>query len=70
MDARIFTPDEWTCVRAELRRAGITRYVRLRYDLNQPHLGWQPVAAQPQHAAAIELPIGHAAPASAAPNAH
>lgn len=61
---RHFTPDQWRCVRAALRRAGIQSYQRLRYDLNQPHLGWQPVAAQP-YAAAIELPIDPVAPASA-----
>lgn len=60
----IFTPDEWPRVRAALRQAGVEQYIRLRYDLNQPHEGWRPVAAQPQRAA-VELPIGSVATASA-----
>lgn len=59
-----FTPDEWPSVRAALRRHGIEQYMHLRYDLNQPHEGWRPVAAQPQRAA-VELPIGLVAAASA-----
>lgn len=59
-----FTPDEWPRVRAALRRSGIEQYSHLRYDLNNPHEGWRPVAAQPQRAA-VELPIGHVAAAGA-----
>lgn len=60
----VFTPDEWPRVRATLRRSGIEQYTHLRYDLNQPHEGWRPVAAQPQRAA-VELPIGPVAAAGA-----
>lgn len=59
-----FTPDEWPRVRAALRRHGIEQYTHLRYDLNSPHEGWRPVAAQLQRAA-VELPIGLVAAASA-----
>ncbi len=59
-----FTPEEWPRVRAALRRSGIEQYTHLRYDLNNPHEGWRPVAAQPQRAA-VELPIGHVAAAGA-----
>lgn len=39
----IFIPDEWPAVQAALAQAGIQNYRRLRYDLNQPYAGWQPV---------------------------
>ena len=60
----IFTPDEWPRVRAALRRSGIEQYTHLRYDVNKPHEGWRPVAAQLQRAA-VELPIGPVAAAGA-----
>lgn len=61
----VFTPDEWPRVRAALRQHGIEHYTHLRYDLNNPHKGWRPVATQPQRAA-VELPIiGPVAAASA-----
>jgi hypothetical protein len=60
----IFTPDEWPRARAALRQHGIEHYTHLRYDLNNPHAGWLPVAAQLRQAA-VELPIGPVAAASA-----
>lgn len=62
-----FTPDEWPCVRAALRRSGIEQYQRLRLDLRNPDAGWQPVAPQP-YRAAVELPLDPVVAASATQN--